>query len=49
MKAYILKKNVLVHDWAPHPVFMYTGFTLIYVKFLSWYTFNDYTCKYSVI
>ncbi len=21
MKAYIVKKYVLVHDWAPHPVY----------------------------
>jgi CHAD domain-containing protein len=25
MKAYILKKNVLVHDWAPHPEAKVTG------------------------
>jgi hypothetical protein len=23
MKAYIVKKYVLVHDWAPHPVYDY--------------------------
>ncbi len=25
MKAYIVKKYVLVHDWAPHPVNSYDG------------------------
>jgi hypothetical protein len=44
MKAYIVKKNVLVHDWAPHPVsrFSYT-----------WFIYNLNTmfirCKYTCL
>ncbi len=28
MKAYIVKKYVLVHDWAPHPVHTWTAIFL---------------------
>ncbi len=34
MNAYMLKKNVLVHDWPPHPVCL--GWTLPFPFFSAW-------------